>query len=101
MAFWNQIPPELFDDMKPHEITARELQTQLVDLYDFLSIRSREILDTVDGDPYMLDADGSYEFGRADGGLEILSGLYIYFFGGRAMLELDQMMEQKLKGEGK
>lgn len=85
--------------MKPHEITARELQIQLVDLYDFLSIKSREILDTVNGDPNALDADGSYEFGRADGGLEILSGLYIYFFGGRAMLELDQLMEKKLKGE--
>lgn len=97
MEFWDQIPLNKFDDMKPHEIAPRELQTQLVDLYDFLSIRSREILDTVDGDPYKLDAEESYEFGRADGGLEILSGLYIYFFGGRAMLELEQMMEQKLK----
>lgn len=101
MEFWNQIPPDKFDDMKPHEITARELQTQLVDLYDFLSIKNREILDTVNGDSYKLDSEGSYEFGRADGGLEILSGLYIYFFGGRAMLELDQMMEKKLKGAEK
>lgn len=90
MGFWNEIPPSLFDDMKPHEVTARELQTHLVDGYDFYRMKIYEIL-------LNDDDDDEAELARMYGGAEAVGGIYLYFFGGKAMLGLEQMIEKKIE----
>lgn len=88
MGFWNEIPSSLFDDMKPHEVTARELQTHLVELYDAYRVALFELYD---------DPDREMEFMKIIGGEEVVGALYLYFFGGKAMLELEQMIEKRIE----
>lgn len=91
MGFWSEIPNNLFDDMKPREITAKELQRQLIDMYDFYRVHAHEVREKDE-----MDGEDAYRLGILEGGAEGVSALYLYFFGGRAMLELDQMIEAKI-----
>ena len=93
MGFWSEIPNGLFDDMKPREITAKELQRQLVDMYDFYNVHAYEMREAHEEDGF--DDEVAYRIGHMEGGAEAIGALYLYFFGGRAMLELDQMIEEK------
>lgn len=88
MGFWNEIPPSLFDDMKPHEVTARELQTHLVELYYMYKVTALELYD---------DPDLEMEFMQTTGMIGAVGALYLYFFGGKAMLELEQMIEKRIE----
>ena len=97
--FWNSIPDNLFDDMKPREVTAVELQKQIVETYDWYRLTAYSI----EMDDEVVE-ERSLRWAECNGAAEALSAIYLYFFGGRAMLELDRIVVERMQkmqnGEG-
>lgn len=97
MGLLTDVPDELYDDMRPREVSARALQKQLIDMYDFYYTHAFALEQQYSGEPETMTESDAYHIAKFDGGVEAVGGLYLYFFGGRAMLELDRLMELKIE----